>query len=103
MNMGSTPPFWMRSSSSEPSSMMVRSAAKLVSNTASKPTRLSAAASRSSITRTPSLLLWPSSRVAGTAGATCATTTVSGSASALTTSSTWSRSTIAPVGHTRAH
>ena len=62
--------------------MIVRSAAKLVSNTASKPTRLSAAASRSSITRTPSLLLWPSSRVAGTAGATCATTTASGSASA---------------------
>ena len=83
--------------------MIVRSAAKLVSNTASKPTRLSAAASRSSITRTPSLLLWPSSRVAGTAGATCATTTASGSARAATTSSTWSRSTIAPVGHTRAH
>ena len=83
--------------------MIVRSAAKLVSNTASKPTRLSAAASRSSITRTPSLLLWPSSSVAGTAGATCATTTASGSARAATTSSTWSRSTIAPVGHTRAH
>ena len=51
MNIGSTPPFWMRSSSSDASSMIVRSAAKLVSNTASKPTCLSAAASRSSITR----------------------------------------------------
>ena len=68
--------------------MMVRSAAKEVSNTAATPIRFSAAVRCSSITGTVGDLLRAAARVAGTAGAIWATTTVSGSASAATTSST---------------
>ena len=46
MIIGNTPPFFTRSISSLASSMMVRSAAKSVSNTLSKPRRRSAQASR---------------------------------------------------------
>ena len=102
VNMGNGPPVCTRRISSETSSMMVKSAAKPVSNTAPNPTRLSAAANRSSIVRTE--LAWAFSiKVAGTAGATCATTMAFGSANAATTASTWLFSIRAAVGHTRVH
>ncbi len=85
--MGNGPPWVMRWMSSLPSSMMVRSAVKEVSNTRLKPTRRRAAT------------IWPSMSVPGlnpnssamdteTAGACCTTTVLPGSASTRMTSST---------------
>ncbi|MDR3673453.1 MAG: hypothetical protein P4L36_21590 [Holophaga sp.] len=87
VNMGSTPPWVTRWISSEPSSMMVRSAVNEVSNTLAKPTRRRAAT------------IWPSMSVPGlspnssamdtdTAGACCTTTVLPGSASTRITSAT---------------
>ena len=102
VNMGKGPPVWTRLMSSDTSSMMVRSAAKPVSNTAAKPMCLRAAARRSSMVLTE-LACALSIKVAGTAGAIWATTKAWGSPRALTTSSTWLRSIRAAVGHTRVH
>ena len=75
--MGSTPPFLMRSSSSVPSSMMVRSAPKSVSKTLSKPSRRSAAASLP-VTRVPMGMPNSSPSATRTAGAGCTTTCLVG-------------------------
>ena len=87
VNMGSLPPVLIRCTSSDASSMMVRSALKLVSNTRWKPTRRSAATiwpSQSVPAGTPN----SSARVTETAGACCTTTNLSGSRRAAITSGT---------------
>jgi len=87
VNMGSAPPSLTRFRSSLPSSMIVRSAVKLVSKTRWNPTRRRAAT------------IWPSMSVPGrmpnssamdteTAGACCTTTVFPGSARSRRTSST---------------
>ena len=102
MIIGSTPPFFTRSISSLASSMMVRSAAKSVSNTLSKPSLRSAA------TILPSQgepIGRPNSSpiAARTAGAVWTSTTLSGSDSASNTSAVLSFSRSAPVGQTLMH
>ncbi len=91
-----------RSSSSEPSSIMVRSAEKSVSNTYSKPTRRSAQARRSTVASSRGM---PSSspQALRTAGAICTSTILSGSAMASNTVSVSSRSRRAPVGQCVMH
>ena len=65
---------------------MVRSAAKQVSNTAAKPMPFEGRAQSLQASCAPSRLALSSIKVAGTAGATWATTQAFGSASAATTS-----------------
>ena len=100
--MGSTPPFFTRCTNSVASSIMVKSAAVSVSNTALKPRRRKAA------TILPSTLV-PMGRpkhspnVARTLGAVCTTTYFSGSFRAAHTLPVSSFSVRAPVGHTVMH
>ena len=99
--MGRTPPFFMRSSSSVPSSIMVRSAAKLVSYTLWKPSLLRAATILP-VTGVPMGIPNSSPNAARTAGAVCTITCLP----ALKASSTLSISDFsinAPVGHTVTH
>ena len=82
--------------------MLVRSAPTLVSNTLSKPSRRSAPAIRPSVSMPMGNSKF-SPRAARTAGATCTTTNLSGSAIASFTSSHWGFSVSAPTGHTATH
>ena len=102
VNIGSTPPFWMRPSSSVASSMMVRSAPKSVSNTLSKPRRRSACVILP-VTRVPMGRPNSSPSATRTAGAGCTTTNFSGSESASQTLSVSSRSRSAPTGQALMH
>ena len=99
---GSLPPFFSRSMSSLPSSIMVRSAVKLVSNTLSKP----------SIRR--AVVIWPvtmapgskpnsSPRATRTEGATWTMTCLELSWMARHTGAVESSSTMAPTGQAREH
>ena len=83
--MGSLPPFLMRSSSSLPSSMMVRSAEKLVSNTFSKPS-IFRAVTILPVTMAPLSRPNSSPRATRTEGATCTITCLEGSWMAADTS-----------------
>ena len=102
VNIGSTPPFLMRLSSSVASSMMVRSAPKSVSNTLSKPRRLRAWVILP-VTRVPIGMPNSSPSATRTAGAGCTTTNFSGSESASQTLSVSSFSRSAPTGQATTH
>ena len=82
--------------------MIVRSAVNDVSNTRLNPILRRAATMRPS-TSAPGARPNSSAIETETAGACCATTKTSGSASALSTSSTFERSCRAPVGHATTH
>ncbi len=99
---GSLPPLVRRSMNSLPSSRMVRSAVKSVSNTLSKPIRRRAATILP-VTMLPDFMPRASPRATRTAGAVCTTTCFFGSLIACQTTSVSSFSTIAPVGQTVAH
>ncbi len=99
---GNVPPLSKRVKSSVPSSIMVRSAAKSVSKTLSKPRRLRP--STSSPTKgVPGSRPNSSPMVVRIAGATCTTTCLSGSARARHTLAVLSFSDKAPVGQTSTH
>jgi len=83
--MGRVPPVWMRFTSSDPSSMMVRSAVNEVSNTRLKP-NLRRAPTMWPSASLPGLMPNSSAMVTETAGACCTTTYLLGSESAATTS-----------------
>ena len=100
--MGSTPPVVTRSMNSLASSMMVRSAAKSVSKTLSKPRRR-AAATILPCTFVPIGMPKHSPRVTRTEGAVWTMTCFEGSRIAAQTFSVSSFSARAPVGHTTMH
>jgi len=102
VNMGSGPPVRIRWASSDASSMMVRSAEKLVSKTRLNPSRRRAAF-RIPATSWPGFSPNSSARVTDTAGACWITAIRSGSARAARISSAWLRSTSAPVGQIMTH
>ncbi len=81
---------------------MVKSAAKSVSKTLSKP-RILKAATILPVPRVPGSIPNSSAIETLTAGAVCTTTCLVGSESAAQTSAVSSFSVIAPVGHTKAH
>ena len=89
-------------SSSVPSSIIVRSAAKSVSNTLSKP-RVRNAETILPVTRVPGSIPNSSPRAARTAGAVCTITVFVGSERALITFPVSSNGVRAPVGHTATH
>ena len=91
-----------RPSNSVPSSIMVRSAAKSVSNTYLKPSWRSAAAIFP-VTKVPGSSPNSSPKAARTEGAVCTTTVLVGSLNARSTWLVWSTSVKAPVGHTETH
>ncbi|OPZ47340.1 MAG: hypothetical protein BWY92_01808 [Firmicutes bacterium ADurb.BinA052] len=99
---GNVPPLVSRCRSSCPSSIMVRSAVKSVSNTRSKPSLLSAA-TIFPVTTEPAGKSSSSPNEARMAGAVWTTTCLDGSASAAHTRAVSSRSVMAPVGHARVH
>jgi hypothetical protein len=99
---GSGPPCCRRWISSVASSRMVRSAARLVSNTRLTPSRCSAAGILP-VTTEPALRPNSSPRDTRMAGATWATTNMSGSLRAFQTGFRWLFSRRAPVGHSRMH
>src|SRR3954451_16475535 len=102
VNMGSVPPLVLRSRNSEPSSMTVRSAAKEVSYTWSKPSALSAATILP-VVISPGFMPKHSPRPTRTAGAICAITVFVLSAIRSHTASTSDLTVSAPVGQTLAH
>ena len=99
---GRVPPSLTRLSNSDPSSRMVRSAAKFVSKTRSKPSILTAA-SIFPVTRVPGGYPNSSPNAARTAGASWATTNLVGSFIASKISSIYSFSVMAPTGQTIEH
>ena len=102
VNMGSLPPFLMRSTSSVPSSMMVRSAAKSVSKTCLKPMRRRAAASLP-VTLAPGASPKNSPRETRMAGAAWATRTFLPSCMVPMTRSMSETSCSAPIGQASTH
>ncbi len=102
VNIGSAAPSRRRRTSSEASSMIVRSAAKAVSNTRAKPRRRSAAFS-SPATSAPGFRPNSSPRVTATAGACCTTAVTSGLPRAPSTAGADECSLNAPVGQTSRH
>ena len=100
--MGSTPPFFILFSSSVPSSIMVRSAAKSTSNTLSAPRRR-IADTILPVQRVPMGRPNSSPMATRTAGAVWNTTYLSGSLSAAHTSLVASFSVSAPVGQAAMH
>ncbi len=99
---GSVPPVLRRWRSSLPSSIIVRSAVKSVSNTLSKPRRLRPA-TIFLVTRLPAGIPNSSPIAARTAGAVCTTTNLSGSLIASQTRSIWLFSRSAPTGQMLIH
>ncbi len=100
--MGSVPPVVSLWSSSLPSSRIVRSAVKLVSNTRSKPRALRPA-TNCPVTMEPGARPNSSPRATRIAGAVCTTTCFLASPSASQTLRVESTSLRAPVGHTSMH
>src|ERR1035437_1632075 len=100
--MGKTPPVLILSISSFPSSIMVRSAAKLVSKTLEKPNRRRPA-TICPVTRLPSGMPMASPIATLTAGAGWPKNPLSGWCKASQTSLTALFSIMAPVGQTNAH